>query len=310
MDRDLPLYWKWHEAYWTPDLANSFGGKSLKLPGTGASRREKKAGGLCVRIWQGLRWYWASVSEFALLLLAIAFAAAPQIYPGFLTRCGRYCFKRAFDVIGATVGLILALPIFLIVPVLIKLDSPGPVFYRQTRVGLDRRRGSRRVLGLADAPDRRLRDRRQLNQWGRTFKLLKFRSMIHNAERGCGPVWASRNDPRVTRLGAFLRRSRIDEVPQLLNVLLGHMSLVGPRPERPHFVSRFCDSISNYTFRHSVKPGITGLAQVEHGYDRDELDVQRKVEYDLQYIHGWKPALDMKILLKTVRVVVTGRGSQ
>jgi lipopolysaccharide/colanic/teichoic acid biosynthesis glycosyltransferase len=245
-----------------------------------------------------------------LLSAAVLATAAPRIPGGFLLKCGRHCLKRAFDVAGATFGLLLALPFFAVVPLLIKLDSPGPVFYRQVRVGLDRRRRNRRVLGIADAPDRRDTDRRELNQSGRVFKLIKFRSMVHNAERSCGPVWASRNDPRVTRLGAFLRRSRIDEIPQLVNVQLGQMSLVGPRPERPHFVSKFCDTISEYPARHRVKPGITGLAQVESGYDLTEDDVVRKVEYDLKYIRDWNPALDVKILLKTVRVVVTGRGAQ
>lgn len=207
-------------------------------------------------------------------------------------------------------GLFLSAPFFLIIPVLIKLDSPGPVFYRQTRVGLDRRRSNRRVLATAIAPDRRSEDRRQLNQYGRPFTLIKFRSMVHNAEKHCGPIWARQNDPRITRLGAFLRRSRIDEIPQLVNVLLGHMSLVGPRPERPHFVSRFCDQISNYRSRLHVKPGITGLAQVRRGYDSTDEDVRRKVEYDLQYIQKWRPALDLYILLKTVRVVLSGRGAQ
>jgi lipopolysaccharide/colanic/teichoic acid biosynthesis glycosyltransferase len=134
--------------------------------------------------------------------------------------------------------------------------------------------------------------------------------MVHNAELKCGPVWATANDPRITRLGRFLRRSRIDEVPQLLNVLAGQMSLVGPRPERPHFVSRFRDTIENYAQRQRVKPGVTGLAQIENGYDRNLLDVRRKVEYDLRYIHRWNPLLDLRILLRTVVVVFSGWGAQ
>jgi lipopolysaccharide/colanic/teichoic acid biosynthesis glycosyltransferase len=134
--------------------------------------------------------------------------------------------------------------------------------------------------------------------------------MVNNAERTCGPVWARANDPRITRLGAFLRRSRIDEIPQLLHVLAGQMSLVGPRPERPHFVSQFCGRIEGYIERHRVKPGITGLAQVENGYDQSEKDVRAKTEYDLHYIENWNPALDINILIRTVKVVVSGRGAR
>jgi len=308
MDNELPLDWNGRNAFWAPKLTGSDSGTDRHAPPLPQPARDVGAAFL-VRVWRGLRWQFGSLIEYLLLFVAVGATASPRIQSGLFLNCGRQCLKRAFDVLGASVGLVLSVPFFAVVPILIKLDSPGPVFYRQVRVGLDRRRRNRRVLGMADAPDRRSTDRRALNQSGRIFKLIKFRSMIHNAERSCGPVWASQNDPRITRLGAFLRRTRIDEIPQLVNVLLGQMSLVGPRPERPHFVSRFCDTISHYPARHSVKPGITGLAQVEHGYDRSDDDVVRKVEYDLRYIREWNPVLDVRILLRTVRVVFSGRGA-
>jgi lipopolysaccharide/colanic/teichoic acid biosynthesis glycosyltransferase len=308
MDKDLPLDWNGREAFWSPRVTGSYPSHGYAVYPADSESASRESG--VVRLlWRGLRWHWGSLCERICLFLVVLLTAAPKIHRGVLGHCRRLCLKRAFDVVGAAAGLVLAIPFFIFIPLLIKLDSPGPVFYFQTRVGLDRRRRNRRVLAAGDAPDRRSTDRRQLNQSGRIFKLIKFRSMVHNAERSCGPVWASQNDPRITRLGGFLRRTRIDEIPQLINVLCGQMSLVGPRPERPHFVSRFCDTISRYPYRQTVKPGITGLAQVEHGYDRNEEDVLRKVGYDLKYIAEWNPALDVKILLKTVRVVLSGRGA-
>jgi lipopolysaccharide/colanic/teichoic acid biosynthesis glycosyltransferase len=261
-------------------------------------------------MWDALRNRWLNLVEVLLLGLITCSMLVPWPRRSSAGDVIRHSFKRMFDLVASSIGIVLALPILLLVPVLIKLDSPGPVFYRQTRVGLDRRRGARRVLSPRTQADRRSRERRRTDQSGQLFQVIKFRSMVQNAERNCGPVWASRNDPRITRLGRFLRRSRIDEIPQLFNVLAGQMSLVGPRPERPHFVTKFCDRIDKYPTRHRVKPGITGLAQVEHGYDTDEDDVLRKVEYDLHYIERWNPALDMRILLRTVRIVVSGRGAQ
>ena len=134
--------------------------------------------------------------------------------------------------------------------------------------------------------------------------------MIDNAEGSSGPVWATSDDPRVTKLGSFMRKSRLDEIPQFLNVLSGEMSLVGPRPERPIFVTDLSKEVDNYTRRLEAKPGVTGLAQVESGYDCSLSTVTQKVKYDLEYIDNWSLWLDIKIMLRTVVVVLTGRGAQ
>lgn len=203
--------------------------------------------------------------------------------------------KRLMDMVGAVAGLILTLPVWLIVPVLIKLDSKGPVFYSQARVGSDRRKRSRRVYQDIDAADRRSRDRRRENYHGQLFDVIKFRTMV--------------NDPRITKLGQFLRKTRVDEIPQFINVLRGEMSLVGPRPERPKFVEDLSHQVEGYTCRLAVKPGITGLAQVENGYDDSISSVRRKVAYDLNYIENRSIWLDIKILFKTIKVVFTGKGA-
>ncbi len=218
-------------------------------------------------------------------------------------------YKRAFDIVGALVGLVLSVPLYLILPILIKLDSPGPVFYTQVRVGENRRKKDRRFHQKSDAKDNRVRDRRRENAMGRTFKVIKFRTMIQNAEKKCGPVWATENDPRITKLGRFLRKSRLDEFPQFINVLIGDMSLVGPRPERPNFVADLSTKVENYNKRLDVKPGLTGLAQIESGYDSDLESVNKKVSLDLKYINNWSAWYDIKILLKTVIVVFTGKGA-
>jgi lipopolysaccharide/colanic/teichoic acid biosynthesis glycosyltransferase len=309
MNSEYPHNPRRQDAFWSPDLTFEYGGAyTVRIPGRGTSRRAPVA--LWRRAWNVVRSSFAFVLEHTLLAAAVVAPALPMVDTGAICDACKRAFKRSVDILGASCGLVLALPLFLVIPILIKLDSPGPIFYRQTRIGLDRRRGSRRVLGTSLTTERRARDRRCTDQYGRPFQVLKFRSMVNNAERTCGPVWASMNDPRITRLGAFLRRSRIDEIPQLLNVLVGQMSLVGPRPERPHFVSQFCGKIEGYPERHRVKPGITGLAQVENGYDRTEKDVRKKTEYDLHYIENWNPALDLNILLRTVKVVVSGRGAQ
>jgi lipopolysaccharide/colanic/teichoic acid biosynthesis glycosyltransferase len=296
-------------AFWSPELTLDGGrtfrrGYLILRPETGRSSRYVR------QAFSSLRWRLLGITEQVVLFLAVLATAIPvpaRATPGIWWKA---MTKRSLDLLGAGVGLVLALPFFLVIPILIKLDSPGPIFYFQERVGLDRRRRPRRVLGAHGSADRRSLDRRSVNHSGQVFKLIKFRSMMQNAERSCGPVWASKNDPRVTRLGRFLRRSRIDELPQLVNVLKGEMSLVGPRPERPHFVFKFCDRFENYPYRHRVKPGITGLAQVEQGYDCDENNVSQKVEYDLNYIRRWTPLLDFQILVRTVAVVVTGWGAR
>ena len=162
----------------------------------------------------------------------------------------------------------------------IKLDSRGTVLYSQERVGYG----------------------------GKTFRIYKFRTMVQDAEKQTGPTWASKSDPRITRVGQFLRKTRIDEIPQLLNVLAGNMSVIGPRPERPYFVEKFKENIPMYGNRLKVKPGLTGLAQVESGYDESEEDVKRKLSYDITYIQKQNILLDLKIMFKTIWVVLTGKG--
>ena len=190
--------------------------------------------------------------------------------------------KRSFDLLLALAGLILALPLMLIIAVLIKFDGGGPVLYRQERVGLR----------------------------GRIFTLYKFRSMHENAEDGGRPQWATIGDPRITRVGRFIRYARIDELPQLLNVLRGDMSLIGPRPERPYFVQQLGAAIPLYSLRHGVKPGITGWAQVKASYGASIEDARVKLRYDLYYIKHQGLMLDLLILLRTLRVVILLEGAR
>lgn len=216
--------------------------------------------------------------------------------------------KRSIDIVGAAAGLTISSPLWIIISLAIKMDSKGPVFYFQKRVGQNRRSRDRRGV-IVDSVERRTNgNRRRQNSYGKPFKILKFRSMYRDAEVRSGPVWAKHNDPRITRIGRILRKTRLDEIPQLLNVLTGDMSLVGPRPERPYFVERLDGEIENYQNRFKVKPGVTGLAQVEHKYDENLDDVISKVRYDLTYIQEWNIVEDIKILLKTVVVVLTARG--
>lgn len=182
--------------------------------------------------------------------------------------------KRAVDVVLSLLVLVAGLPIWLLVMLAIRLDSPGPALYRQTRVG----------------------------QRGRLFEVIKFRTMVTDAEADSGPVLASADDPRVTRVGRFLRAFRLDEIPQFINVLRGEMSVVGPRPERPEFVEEFRKKIQGYDLRHLVKPGITGLAQVRGSYDTPAED---KLRFDLAYIFLWSPLLDLKIMLRTIGTMLT-----
>jgi Undecaprenyl-phosphate glucose phosphotransferase len=178
--------------------------------------------------------------------------------------------KRVMDIVLSALALVLLSPLLLLIAALVKLTSPGPVFYRQERCGLN----------------------------GQSFPMLKYRSMRVNAEQQTGAVWAQKDDPRRTWFGAFLRKTSLDELPQLLNVLKGDMSLVGPRPERPVFIQQFSKSIPNYCARHAVKAGITGWAQV-HGW-RGNTSLRKRVQYDLYYITHWTPWLDLRILWMTV----------
>ncbi|MBC7897239.1 MAG: sugar transferase [Cytophagaceae bacterium] len=202
--------------------------------------------------------------------------------------------SRAMNVVLAGLGLAVSMPVLLFVSILIKLSSRGPILYTQTRVGLDRR--WKRTLALREA--------RMEDLGGQVFTIYKLRTMRVDAEKRSGAVWATENDPRVTGLGKFLRKYRIDEVPQLWNVLLGDMNIVGPRPERPSIVARLREDIPEYRCRHRVKPGLTGMAQINQKYDACLEDVRQKVNWDLRYIGEQGFWLDVRIMLKTVPSVL------
>lgn len=210
-------------------------------------------------------------------------------------------FKRSLDVVLSTLGLLVMAPVFLLIAVVIKLDSRGPVLYGQERIGLNRRRshGTRRDTG----------ERRRRDTFGRPFKIWKFRTMIADAERHTGAVWAQANDSRITRVGKVLRKARLDEFPQLWNVLRGEMSLVGPRPERPSFVLSLTESLPDYPKRCFALPGITGLAQVKSKYDTSIDTVNRKLAYDLYYVRHGRLMLDFKIMVATLKVMARGEGA-
>jgi len=190
--------------------------------------------------------------------------------------------KRAIDITGSVIALILFSPVLIFTSLLIKLTSTGPIFYTQVRVGKD----------------------------GKNFNIFKFRTMKVDAEKATGPVWAQKNDNRLIPAGKFIRKAHIDEIPQFVNVILGDMSIIGPRPERPVFVEKFTQEITDYPKRLDVKPGITGLAQVWHHYDDDINDVRKKIKYDILYIKKMCFLTDVGILARTVRVVLTGTGAR
>jgi sugar transferase (PEP-CTERM system associated) len=190
--------------------------------------------------------------------------------------------KRVLDLLFAAIVTLAALPVIPWVILAIRLDSPGPVLFRQSRVG----------------------------ERGKPFLLYKFRSMRPDAEAQTGAVWSQKNDPRVTAVGRFLRKTRLDEIPQLYNVLRGDMSFVGPRPERPEFVEQLTENIPYYSKRHSVKPGLTGWAQVNYSYGDCEEDALEKLRYDLYYIKHYSLILDLLIVLETVKVVLFGKGGR
>jgi sugar transferase (PEP-CTERM system associated) len=190
--------------------------------------------------------------------------------------------KRALDITAASVGLVLASTLMAIVALAVKLTSKGPVLYHQQRTGLN----------------------------GRAFTVHKFRTMCQDAEANTGPTWATTADPRITRVGAFLRKTRLDEVPQLWNVLCGEMSIVGPRPERPEFVRELTEQIPYYGQRHSVKPGVTGWAQVRYTYGASIEDTMEKLQYDLFYIKNASIGLDLFVLFTTVKIVLLRRGAR
>jgi lipopolysaccharide/colanic/teichoic acid biosynthesis glycosyltransferase len=205
--------------------------------------------------------------------------------------------SRAMNFTLALLALILVSPIMLLTALAVKLTSRGPIFYYQTRVGINRRRGP-------PAPGQR----RTHDLGGQVFTIYKFRTMYVNAEHLSGAVWAAKEDPRVTDVGRFLRQYRLDELPQLFNVLKGDMNIVGPRPERPSIFSQLRHKIPHYEYRQLAKPGITGLAQVSQQYDRCLDDVRSKLEFDLEYLrrHGlWE---DVKIMFRTIPVILFKRG--
>jgi lipopolysaccharide/colanic/teichoic acid biosynthesis glycosyltransferase len=211
---------------------------------------------------------------------------------------GRALARRGLNFLFALIALVVLLPVFVVIALLIRFTSPGPILYTQIRVGLDRR------LPL----DRAQNHRRERDLGGQPFTIYKFRTMRVDAEHHSGAVWAQQRDPRVTAIGRLLRQYRLDELPQLLNVLKGEMNIVGPRPERPTIFAELREHIAEYPLRQRAKPGITGLAQINHHYDRSLEDVRTKVHYDLEYIRRQSVAEDFRIMLKTVPVILLRRG--
>jgi sugar transferase (PEP-CTERM system associated) len=200
---------------------------------------------------------------------------------GFRQGTFRTAIKRLFDIICASILIILALPVMLVAAILIVIEDGLPLLYRQERVGLN----------------------------GRLFNVIKFRSMRRDAEKDGKPIWAQAQDNRVTRVGQIIRKLRVDELPQLFSVLKGDMSLVGPRPERPFFVDQLTKEIPFYAVRHSVKPGVTGWAQVRYHYGATVEDSAEKLQYDLYYVKNHSLFLDIVVLFETVGVVLTGKGA-
>ena len=215
--------------------------------------------------------------------------AITDLSPEWIVRCKGFrrdrlimLTKRVFDIAASAVGLLLSTPITLLTAVAIKLDSRGPILYRQERVGQN------------DEP----------------FAIYKFRSMCESAEANGSPVWATEGDPRVTRVGRIIRKLRIDEIPQMINVLKGQMSLVGPRPERPFFVQTLNKRIPYYSLRHSIKPGITGWAQICYSYGDSEDDAIEKLQYDLYYMKNMSSLFDLQIIFESLKVVLLGKGAR
>jgi len=199
----------------------------------------------------------------------------PQLMPDWEKQ-----IKRLIDIFISIIVILFFSPLWILVAIIIKLSSRGPIFFRQKRVG----------------------------QNEKIFEILKFRSMVDKAEKETGAVWAAENDPRITRVGNILRKTRIDEIPQFINILFNDMSLIGPRPERPQIVNRLKNKIPLYNRRHRMKPGITGWAQIKGGYDTSIEDVQKKLEYDLFYLENMSLRMDLKIMLRTAYTMIAGKG--
>jgi lipopolysaccharide/colanic/teichoic acid biosynthesis glycosyltransferase len=205
-------------------------------------------------------------------------------------------FQRELNVLVAFVGLVLCLPVFIVLAILVKISSPGPVFYKQLRVGVDRR-GSRPGGN----------GRRKVDYGGRLFTIYKFRTMV-SQDGPVRQVWASKEDPRITKIGAILRKYRLDELPQLFNVLKGDMNIVGPRPEQPEIFMRLREQVERYSDRQRVLPGITGRAQINHHYDVTIDDVRTKVRYDLEYAQRQSVMEDLRTMFRTVPVMLGKKG--
>jgi len=218
--------------------------------------------------------------------------------PGASVRPRNEPLNRAINVVIAALVLVVLSPLFLLLAILVKMTSRGPVFYTQTRVGIDRR-STRNT-----APSQR----RIQDLGGHIFTIYKFRTMYVNAEHLSGAVWAAREDPRVTPIGRMMRKYRLDELPQLINILTGDMNLVGPRPERPSIFIKLRREIPGYAHRQRAKPGITGLAQINQHYDMSLDDVRNKLRYDLIYLGRQGVLEDLKIMLKTVPVMLFKQG--
>jgi exopolysaccharide biosynthesis polyprenyl glycosylphosphotransferase len=205
------------------------------------------------------------------------------IYSGELgPRAQDVAYQRMGNTIVAAIGIVVAMPLMLLTALAVRLSSSGPILYRQRRVGLN----------------------------GQPFTLYKFRSMGADAEKGTGAVWATKDDPRVTKVGKIIRRIRFDELPQLFNVIKGEMAIVGPRPERPEFVDRLSEQIPYYRQRHCVRPGITGWAQINHKYGDTLEDTMTKLEFDLYYIKNMSLSLDTYIIFHTLKTMLLTRGAQ
>jgi lipopolysaccharide/colanic/teichoic acid biosynthesis glycosyltransferase len=222
----------------------------------------------------------------------------------------RLLWKRFLDVSLSGTAIILLLPLMALVAVLIKVTSPGPVLFKQERIGINRRRAHERHRQQPHPNgERRNSDRRRRRGFGKPFLMYKFRTMVTDAEKDGRPKFAFKGDPRITPLGAILRKARIDELPQFFNVLKGDMSVVGPRPERAYFIDEIDAHIPTFKYRLRAKPGITGLAQVELGYANDTEGMRRKLRFDLKYIQSINVVSDIRILYRTIFVVLTGKGA-
>ncbi len=207
--------------------------------------------------------------------------------------------SRAFNLTLGLLAVICLAPVLVLLALAVKLTSNGPIFYSQVRVGVDRRYKQKSTY-----------DRRGYDHGGKPFMMFKFRTMVVDAEADGRAVWAARGDPRVTFIGNIMRRTRLDELPQLLNVIMGDMNIVGPRPERPTIFADMRQTIPQYPMRQRVKPGITGWAQINHAYDTCIDDVRKKVEFDLEYMKNQSLAHDLRIMTMTLPVMIFRKGSR